>query len=678
MLQNLSPESQSHLSKAVKLEYRGRTVHVTVHRTPNDDLATAGLGREGIASPQPPSFQNPARPTPEELRRRAIYENYRALADTTPGGGYGTFFGPGVKLDGAEVPELLPGVEYRALGEDRSTMVLQISDAFDWGKPVLVLVPASSSRGVYGGIFVAEWALKKGFAVVFTDKGAGTGFHNLTEDIVVLSDGRSVARGSAGDDVTFEAPDSPGALQLFSERHAHRFASKQAHSGLNGESKWGQYVLESAGFALQVLGRLSEGTVSAANTVVIATGLSNGGSASLKACELDAEGLISGVAVGEPNITPVYDSRFSIRSGEGEPLTAHSLNLLEYASVQNLFQPLANLATQNTDAPFNSAPSEQRLKAFQSRGVWRGCSLEQAAQQAQERLRELGLLRDQEALAPSHTAWGIHESLAVNMANAYGRFLVTEHLLGYSFAAVTPNERSPRSLTPGEQATLYARSNGVVPTADVVIVNDCSLGGPVQSLHSISPSTGLPDQNFDGAVGLAALAWGTDLVSQEPLTGQMKQYSDRIWRGAEEIRATGNLRAKPSLIVNGRCDSIISPNHASRSYLGKNLLTEGEKSRLSYIEVVHAQHLDSLNGLKEFGKRYVPLAPYLFSALSSLLKHLQGQGELPPSQVVRSSPRLEQGGRLQPLEHRHIPAPTLSPSSADRIVLVNGVLEVPK
>src|SRR5689334_9046528 len=65
-----------------------------------NDLLTAGLGAAGIGSPVPPGFVDPLNPTAEELRRSAIYNNYRALVDPTPGGGYGTLYGPNVKTDG--------------------------------------------------------------------------------------------------------------------------------------------------------------------------------------------------------------------------------------------------------------------------------------------------------------------------------------------------------------------------------------------------------------------------------------------------------------------------------------------------------------------------------------------------------------------------------------------------
>jgi len=66
----------------------------------SNDLLTAGLGKTGLGSTTAPGFADPLHPTAEELRRSAIYNNYRALVDPTPGGGYGTLYGPNVKPDG--------------------------------------------------------------------------------------------------------------------------------------------------------------------------------------------------------------------------------------------------------------------------------------------------------------------------------------------------------------------------------------------------------------------------------------------------------------------------------------------------------------------------------------------------------------------------------------------------
>ena len=52
---------------------------VTEHRG-DDDLLTAGLGLDGLRTMVAPAFADPAHPTPAELRRRAIWANWRGIA----------------------------------------------------------------------------------------------------------------------------------------------------------------------------------------------------------------------------------------------------------------------------------------------------------------------------------------------------------------------------------------------------------------------------------------------------------------------------------------------------------------------------------------------------------------------------------------------------------------------
>src|SRR5258705_12090855 len=104
----------------------------------SNDLLTAGLGKTGLGSETAPGFADPLHPTAEELRRSAIYNNYRALVDPTLGGAYGTLYGPNVKPDGTVTASegLIPGDEYIAFekaqgGRPRVTMMVQVPDSYD-------------------------------------------------------------------------------------------------------------------------------------------------------------------------------------------------------------------------------------------------------------------------------------------------------------------------------------------------------------------------------------------------------------------------------------------------------------------------------------------------------------------------------------------------------------------
>lgn len=157
-------------------------IQATEYDGTNNDLLTAGLGATGLASTPAPTFADAINPTAEELRTLAIYNNYRALVDTVPGGGYGSLFGPQVNATDPEGK--IPGDEYLAFmtvpGAVPVTVMVQVPNTFDPQDACMVTAPSSGSRGIYGAIGTAgEWGLKKGCAVVYTDKGSGTGSHNL-------------------------------------------------------------------------------------------------------------------------------------------------------------------------------------------------------------------------------------------------------------------------------------------------------------------------------------------------------------------------------------------------------------------------------------------------------------------------------------------------------------------
>src|ERR1700731_5209633 len=177
----------------------------------SNDLLTGGLGKTGLGSATAPGFADPLNPTAEELRRSAIYNNYRALVDPTPGGGYGTLYGPNVKADGTVTTSegLIAGDEYIAFekhaGErSRVTMMVQVPDSFSPTAACIIAAPSSGSRGVYGAIETAgEWGLKHGCAVAYTDKGTGTGADDLQNNTVNLIRGERTDAAQAGDESNF-------------------------------------------------------------------------------------------------------------------------------------------------------------------------------------------------------------------------------------------------------------------------------------------------------------------------------------------------------------------------------------------------------------------------------------------------------------------------------------------
>lgn len=212
----------------------------------SDDLLSAGLGLDGLRAP-PPAFADPKTPSAQELRRRAIHTSWRGIADLGPLGGFGRVYGA--------VPPV-PGREFSAFARVPGAraphrVLAQIPDAFDARTRCLVVAASSGSRGVYGAIALAgAWALPRGAAVVYTDKGAGSGYYDLDSATGVALDGTRRSRdedGGAAHDALEFAPDGV--------RAASGVAIKHAHSGDHPEADWGRHVLQAAAFGLAMLDR---------------------------------------------------------------------------------------------------------------------------------------------------------------------------------------------------------------------------------------------------------------------------------------------------------------------------------------------------------------------------------------------------------------------------------------
>lgn len=649
----------------------------TVYDGVSDDLLTAGLGKDGLAFAAPaPGFADPLNPTPAELRRLAIYNNYRALVDTTEGGGYGVLYGPNVTADGVATSGqgLVAGVEYIAYGGNASgeinvTMMVQVPDSFDPASPCVVTAPSSGSRGVYGAIGTAgEWGLKNGCAVAYTDKGTGTGAHDLQDDTVNLITGERAEAAEAGKTSTFTAKLSDKRRDGFNAETPDRFAFKQAHSRRNPEKDWGRDVLRSVEFAFFVLGQEHPGaTITPDNTIVIASSVSNGGGASIRAAEQDAEGLIDGVAVSEPNVNPTPGAPFSIVQGDGPPLTAHSRNLYDYTTLLNVYQGCASVAFPPF-ALFNFAPSPARCAELHAKGLLSAVTLEDQAVEAQTIINDYGILPEQNIVQPSHWFLYVPQAIAVTYANAYGRIAVTKNICAYSFAA-TGADAAPMPLSAAAEAALFSTSNGIPPTGGVNLVNNAAPGGPREDRVSTL------DQNLDGALCLRGLSTGADAVTGAPIAGKSSGFAERIAKGIAGILASGDLNGTPTLIVTGRSDAILPPNHTSRAYVGLNQLVEGAGSGLRYVEVLNAQHLDVLNAFAGFDELFVPLHHYFIQALDLMLDHLRNGTPLPASQVVRTTPR---GPGAPPISPANLPLIAAVPDPGSAITFAVGTLHIPE
>jgi hydroxybutyrate-dimer hydrolase len=673
------------------------------------DLLTGGLGKTGIGAAAPPAYADPANPTVLELRRNAIHANYRGILDYTPNGGYGRLYGPNIDLAGNDTlgEGLIPGVEYTArlddgTGRKNVSIVIQIPTAFDLNNPCIVAGPSSGSRGAYGAISSsAEWALKRGCAVALTDAGKGPGLYDPADDTVMKMDGTRATRTAAGTLAYFAAAISDSARAAFNAAFPNRVAIRQAHSQMNPEKDWGTDTLASIRYAFyalnqeyapQVAGSDARGIrFNAANTMVIAGSVSNGGAAALRAAEQDAEGLIDGVVTTEPSAQPATTAGYGVTFG-GTPVPTFGKPLIDYFTFANLYQPCAALAagaTMSETSIFNymtltamNTRAANRCTSLREKGLLTGATTAEQAAEALAKMRFYGWEPQHDTMHNSHYGLGNAAIIAMMYTNAAGRFGLADNVCGTSAAFVNASgvPSAPSAAQVLQKAQLFAVGNGTVNGVPATVVYNDSVGGAKAWNVASSPSTQREDFALDSALCHRALVTGVDTVTGAPLTATStptKAQSDAVRAGISEYLLNGNLRGKPTLIAAGRSDALVNINHSSRAYVAYNRAVEGAASNVRYYEVMYAQHFDTFLPFSGFDTRFVPLHGYFNLAMNAMYAHLKTGAALPPSQVVRATPRGGSPGAAPPITAANVPPISAAPAAADVIGFTGTTVNVP-
>jgi hydroxybutyrate-dimer hydrolase len=650
-----------------------------------DDLLTAGLGRTGLGGTAPIPA-NPASPTAAELRKLAIFANYTALVDVNPKGGYGTLFGPNIDATGADAlgEGKIAGNEYLAYlddgtGRQNVTLMVQIPSTWNRERPCIVTATSSGSRGIYGAIGTAgEWGLKRGCAVAYTDKGTGSGVHDLATNTVNTQNGVRADATAAGTNSNFTATLPAPELPEFNSAFPDRIAVKHAHSQQNPEKDWGSNTLDAVRLAIHLLNeeRREKANSSTArgygtdNTLVIASSVSNGGAAAVAAAEQDSENLIDGVAVAEPvlELGPVPGltiRRGSTVQGGGRPL-------YDYFTLANLYQPCAAQATRAAGSygvpavlPV-PAIATGRCAALRARGLLTTTTPAEQAEESLDILIAAGFQPESNLIQATHFILAV-PPVTFAYANAYGRFPMQDNLCDLSYTGVDA-AGAPAPLPAAALAQIFGTGNGVPPTGGIQIINNVSVGGPIENTRSVTPSTGVQDYNVDAGLCLRNLWTGPD------------GDAIRVRDGVQQVLRTGDLRGKPAIVVAGRADALIPVNFNARPYFGLNKVTEGAASKLSYIEVTNAQHFDAFidnPALPGYDTAFVPLHHYFIQAMDRMWAALTANAPLPPSQLVRTTPRGGTPGQAPPITPGNLPPISPTPSAADLIVFTDNTVQVP-
>ena len=566
----------------------------SLHRD-GDDLLTAGLGLTGLQAMTPPGFADAARPTAAEARRRALWANWRGIADLSPGGGYGTLYGS---------LQSVPGREFHALAQlpgaaQPHRVLVQVPDDFDRTRRCLVVTASSGSRGIYGAIAVAgAWGLPKGCAVAYTDKGAGSDYFDLDAGIGIAADGTPTAARA----LAVYAPDGAG----------QGIAFKHAHSGDNPEADWGRHVRQAAEFALQTLGEVypDDAPFEFGNTRVIAVGISNGGGAVLRAAELEGEWL-DAVVAGEPSVNVDAPG---------------ARTLYDYTTEAALLMPCAQLALENLPQPPLTAQVAPlwgaRCASLRAAGLIEGGDTVAQSRDALQQLRASGWTEGALRAGALSTGFDLWRAIAATYASAYGRYGADAHPCGYRYAAQGA-DGVPRPATAVERAMWWSDGSGIPPGSGVGLVDTRMAGG---------------DPLLPGLQCLRGLATGAQADAH------------RVQAGIAQTRVGLPRAGLPVVLIHGVDDGLIPMAFTSTPYVAQ---AQAAGRDVRFWQVAHAQHFDGFLALPDYGARYVPLLPYLYTALDRVDAHLDGKGVLPADAAIATTPR----GAAAKLDASHLAVP---------------------
>ena len=325
-----------------------------------------------------------------------------------------------------------------------------------------------------------------------------------------------------------------------------------------------------------------------------------------------------------------------------------------------------------------------RCAALAAKGLVTGASTDAQASDALAKLRAYGWNADpdpakQDMMHNAHYGLGNQAILSMMYPNAYGRFSLTDNLCNMSLAQ-TSATGDIVPVTAATKAQSFAGGNGTANGVPASVVINNSVGGAKNWAFAVSPSSGTQDLALDAGLCARSLVIGKDAVTGADLTTTSTPtlaQSQAVRTGVSEVLLGGNLRGKPTLIVQGRHDALVPVNHNSRAYVSFNRSVEGSGSQVSYVEVANAQHFDTFVSLAGWDTRFVPLHPYFVSAMNAMYAKLTAGTALPPSQVVRGVPRGGTPGAAPAITATNVPPIATAPAAANAISFTNTTLNVP-
>jgi len=511
---------------------------------------------------------------------------------------------------------------------------VQIPESFDVDNPCIVAAPPSGTRGLYGAMASAgDYGLRHGCAVAYNSKGTGEGIHLVGLGITLAVDNTVVADDST--DAMFVAEVDAGYTVL-----PTTVASSHAHSQQNVEKDWGYYTRQSVRFALYALNQqFPEEDFAPYNTTVVAASWSNGGRAAIATAEEDTKGLIDGIVSVEPN-TAMGDVDFTITQGtQSWGPESVGWSLYDYFAIGGIYMPCAT-GTNNDD----------RCERLQSLGLLISADPADLPAEAAQKLIDNGFLP--ESIELIKNLENFYPRITANYSNSYGRYKISDDLCQVTFEYT------------GE-TTDAAILNTFV--GENIVLDPVNLWAGEDNMFGLSKDLCFYALSKHGKSELE------DASLYDTYKHDDEAY-DRVQGGLEETIMSGDLQGKPAILIQGRSDQVVAPNHGARAYFARNRQVE-YRDDVVYWEVENGHHLEMFQlyyNLGFFGAStdIAYLNPYFHEAMDQMFAYLADGTPFAPSQVIRTTPGPIGEDMFGPVQD--------APGDADAITWANNTLTIPE
>jgi hydroxybutyrate-dimer hydrolase len=94
----------------------------------------------------------------------------------------------------------------------------------------------------------------------------------------------------------------------------------------------------------------------------------------------------------------------------------------------------------------------------------------------------------------------------------------------------------------------------------------------------------------------------------------------RVRDGIAATRAAPPRAGLPVIVVHGRDDGLVPMAFSSTPYVA---MARAAGRDVAFWRVAKAQHFDAFLAFPDYGRRYIPLLPYVHAALEAVWEHLE-------------------------------------------------------